>query len=230
MSVKGKTYKEIATKTDIHKTIVSNILNRAKGFGFVIKDKKGGWKKTKVIQGFNLSKLVKANSQAKKGNNKDPLKPLRREHKLPVVSKGAKHARKAAKMAKAYTLLYTVENVLRDLVRKVYKDDPDFWKNKVPQGVRNDVQGIKAKEKYHSTKRSDELEYTHLGHLKDIIVSKSNWADFLLYLHEKDKSSFATVFNRAMPSRHAVAHSIPLTGKDLKVVDVRFTDIIDMLS
>lgn len=133
------------------------------------------------------------------------------------------------KMANAYCALYTAENILREIVRKVLGQKSDWWKNCVPSGIKSDVEDIIKKTPYDAVSRNDELEYTHLGQLKEIIICKKNWSSFLPYLNEKDKNSFAATINKAIPSRHAIAHCIPLKPRDLKVVDIRFEDIIKMI-
>jgi len=125
--------------------------------------------------------------------------------------------------------LYIVENTLRELVRKVLSQRTDWWKNYVPGDVQIDADNAIKKTPYDAPKRNDKLEYTHLGQLKEIIICKKNWNDFLSYLNEKDKNAFAVTINKAIPSRNAIAHCIPLKSKDLKVVDVRFEDILKMI-
>ena len=133
------------------------------------------------------------------------------------------------KMANAYQALYAVENTLRELIRKVLNQKVDWWKNCIPSGIQVEVEDTIKKTPYHAVERNDELEYTHLGQLKEIIIYKENWNDFLPYLNEKDKNSFAATINKAIPSRNAIGHCIPLKLKDLKVVDVRFEDILRMI-
>ena len=105
----------------------------------------------------------------------------------------------------------------------------DWWKDYVPSGIQIEIEYVIKKTPYHAVKRNDELEYTHLGQLKEIIIYKKNWNDFLPYLNEKDKNSFAVTINKAIPSRNAIGHCIPLKSTDLKVVDVRFEDILKMI-
>ncbi len=134
------------------------------------------------------------------------------------------------KMVHAYQDLYVVENVLRELIRKVLgQKDADWWKNYVPRGVQTDVIDTKNRAPYHAAIRNDELEYTHLGQLKEIIVYKKNWNDFVTYLHTRDKEHFRVTIENAIPSRNAIGHCIPLKTDDLKVIDLRLKDILKMI-
>ncbi len=91
------------------------------------------------------------------------------------------------------------------------------------------MEDAKTKYPYHGAKRRDELEYTHLGQLKEIITAKRNWNLFLPFLKEKNKNSFQATIDKAIPSRNSLAHCTPLTGEDFKFVEVRFKDILNMI-
>ncbi|MEK6935993.1 MAG: hypothetical protein AABW67_04330 [Nanoarchaeota archaeon] len=136
----------------------------------------------------------------------------------------------AQKMASAYQWLYVTENALRDLIRKVYGSPTGWWNvNKVPQKVIDDVKRSMDQEKYDSAKRADELEFTNLDQLKEIITKNSNWNDFQSYLEVADKSTFRIKFEGTLSPRNCIAHSAPLKEKDLKVIDVRFEDVLNMI-
>lgn len=132
-------------------------------------------------------------------------------------------------MAMAYQSLYAVENSLRELIRKVFNNENNWWVEYVPSGVRTTVQKNISEMPYHAASRSDELEYTHLGQLKEIIINGKNWGSFLPYLKTSDKSDFSATINKAIASRNAIGHCIPLKPKDLKIVDVRLRDILEMI-
>lgn len=142
---------------------------------------------------------------------------------------GIKSTGNEAKIAQAYLLLYITENALRDLIRTAFKNEQNWWNNRVNSDLLKIVAEAKMNYPYHGAERKDDLEYTHLGQLKEIIIAKKNWPLFDTLLKEKDKETFRVVVNRAIPSRNSIAHCTALTPKDLKVVDVRFNDILKMI-
>ncbi|MDP2673009.1 MAG: Swt1 family HEPN domain-containing protein [Nanoarchaeota archaeon] len=133
----------------------------------------------------------------------------------------------AKEMSEYYTLLYALENTLRNLIRYVFKNEPNYWKSKVNEKIREDVKFIMSKEKYFEEGRADELEYTHLDYLKQIITS--NWAVFSQELNERDKTNFMREVEKFTPSRHAIAHTTKLKGLDADRCRYRFEEIMKMI-
>jgi len=227
-------YTEIAKKIGLHKTKVSGLLKKAAKFGLAKKIKAGVYKKIPGV----LSYIPK---QGKTKNNSTGTVQniIKKVNKIPKVKNDSpfisglsipnKIETNLNKMANAYRSLYAVENTLRVLIRKVFDQKTDWWKNNTPNGVQIQVQKAILETPYDAVQRNDELEYTHLGQLKEIITLKKNWGIFLPYLNEKIKNSFIATIDKAIPSRNAIAHSIPLKAKDLKIVDVRFEDILKMI-
>ncbi len=223
----GKTdYKNIAKNLGIHETTVSSILRYAEKLGFATK--KGEFYK-KIPGVLKYIPRVKDKSKKRvkmaeiiKKINRQKNKFLTTEHEK-YVTLNLKSQPK--KMAEAYIWLYTTENVLRELIRNVL----GTWEKRVNPGIKNDVQEAIKKYPYHGADRKDGLEFTHLGQLKEIITSKQNWNEFLPFLNEKNKNSFQVIIDKAIPSRNSIAHCTPLTPEDLKIIDVRFTDILKMI-
>ncbi len=133
----------------------------------------------------------------------------------------------ALEMSEYYTLLYVLENTLRNLIRHVFRNEPNYWKSKVNEKIREDVKFIMAKEKYFEEGRTDELEYTHLDYLKQIIII--NWTEFSQELNEKDKTNFMREVEKFTPSRHAIAHTTILKGLDADRCRYRFEEIMKMI-
>ncbi|HEV7424677.1 MAG TPA: hypothetical protein VGO21_05855 [Candidatus Paceibacterota bacterium] len=227
----GKTqYSDIAKTIDIHSTTVSGLLKKAEKLGLVFKNRIGNYKKKSGVLGYMpkqnkispkkvVQDIFKKISKAKKGRKQIPFQLIIPSNILVNLDK----------MSDAYRSLYAVENVLRSLIRKVFLLKNDWWKNNIPFDVQQIVGDEILKTTYHAASRKDELEYTHLGQLKKIIIWKKNWNDFLPFLNEKDKNSFSATIDKAIPSRNAVGHCIPLNTVDLRVVDVRFQDILKMI-
>ncbi len=133
----------------------------------------------------------------------------------------------AREMSEYYTLLYVLENTLRNLIRYVFRNEPNWWKSKVNQRIQTDVKNIIDKEKYYENSRADELEYTHLDYLKQII--SSNWAVFSSELNEGDKTNFQREVEKFTPSRHAIAHTTKLQGLDATRCRYKFDEIMKMI-
>ena len=133
----------------------------------------------------------------------------------------------AREMSEYYTLLYVLENTLRNLIRHVFKNESNWWKSKVNQAIRDSVKITMSKEKYYENSRADELEYAHLDYLKQIIAS--NWNVFTLELNEGDKTNFQREIEKFTPSRHAIAHTTKLQGLDAKRCRYKFDEIMKMI-
>lgn len=225
-------YTEIAKIVGLHQTAVSSLLKKAEKWGLAKKIKVGIYKKNVGILGYmpirskersslrTTPDLIKKITKGKRVKINEPFNRL-------VVPCGI--FTDIDKMTDAYRRLYGVENLLRELIRKVLGTEDDWWKNRVPPDIQTKVKETMDDTPYHAAKRKDELEYAHLGQLKDIIIWKKNWNDFLTYLKERDKNAFIVTINRAIPARNAVGHCIPLRVEDLRVVNVRFEDIFKMI-
>jgi DNA-binding Lrp family transcriptional regulator len=227
----GKTdYRQIAKILGLHKTKVSGLLKDAQKLGLAEKTGKFYKKKPGILKFMPTSKSKKLKEEkisdviAKISKKKLQLPASKHEETF-----GVNFRDRAEKMAKAYLWLYLTENTLRELIRKVFKNEQDWWKNRVNKGIKDSVKEAKDGYPYHAAERKDELEYTHLGQLKEIIASKNNWDMFIPLLNEKDKNSFKATIDKAIPSRNSIAHCTPLTNEDFKFVEVRFRDILNMI-
>lgn len=223
-----KSYSEIASVLKMHPTDVSSLLKETERLGLTLKIN-GLYKKRPGIFKYR-PKLKKQNiinlnlhSPIDKNNKK------RTGLKIGHITSIGVNLNNSGEMSEAYKWLYITENTLRDLVRRVLNHESDWWAKRVNSRIKDAVEKAKQKYPYHAAKRKDELEYTHLGQLKEIIISTDNWELFLPYLKEKDKNSFIATVDKAIPSRNSIAHCTPLSKYDLKVINVRFNDILIML-
>ena len=87
----------------------------------------------------------------------------------------------AIRMSSVYTALYCIENTIRDFIVECMSERHgiDWWEKTVPKKIRDAVVDLKKKEeknKYHSNRSSNEIGYTMLGNLGQIIIA--NWNDF----------------------------------------------------
>ena len=214
-----KNYKEIAEALGLNKTTVSNLLSTAFKWGLANKNGRLYKKKTGILRYFSRG--------PKNVNNKLTDMAIKTEK---IAKKTYEitnwHVQKQAEMAQSYVWLYTVENMLRELIRIGFKAEQNWWEQRVNPDIKSKVKELQSKESYDSIKKKDELEYTHLGQLKEIIIAKNNWPLFTNLLNEKDKEKFRVIIELAIPLRNAIAHSISLNDDDLKSVSSKFTSIL----
>lgn len=233
-----KSYTGISEEVDINKTTTNAILKEAERLELVIKIKPGIYKKKSGI--MKHIPVLKKNTSSKNKTtiaqliNKISKKKVKKK-KNPSEEKdySASFEKKSNKMVDAYRQLYSTENILRELIRKVViseQNNDRWWRQRIPKGVRDAVSDTITKLPYDDAERIDNLEYTHLGQLAEIIINGQNWDDFVPFLKPKlSKQTFQETINRAIPARNAIGHCIPLKGNDLRLSDMRFIDILKML-
>lgn len=225
-----KTYEQISRELGLPRTSVSTILNIAKKLHLVDRIKPGVFKKRRGVMSHIPEGEQKKKSAPSIGQIIEKAKKVR---KFPEIKEHLFSSLPLAnidKMTIGYRNLYIVENTLRELIRKALgKEVNGWWNQRVNEGIRNSVKEAIDNYPYHGYQRKDELEYTHLGQLKEIIVAKNNWNNFLPYLKEQNKASFSATIEKAIPSRNSIGHCIPLKSEDLRYVDMRFQDILKML-
>jgi HEPN superfamily Swt1-like protein len=121
----------------------------------------------------------------------------------------------ARRMADFYVIYYALENSIRRLIseRLREKHGPNWWNDKVPEGVRNEV-AKKQKEERDTTmsiRSEDPLAYTNFGEL--IPIFSANWSDFSDTLRsEKAMYQILSQFNKI---RNTVAHSCELNDDEI---------------
>ncbi len=121
----------------------------------------------------------------------------------------------ARKMADFYVLYYSLENSIRRLIsgRLAEKHGGNWWKDKVPQGLQDEV-ARKQKEERDTTmsiRSEDPLSYTNFGEL--IGIFDANWADFSDTLRsQKAVQQILSQFNKI---RNVVAHSCELNEDEI---------------
>ncbi|MCK4553204.1 hypothetical protein KAT80_03295 [Candidatus Pacearchaeota archaeon] len=225
-----KNYKQISKELNINEKIVSPTLSSAENLGFAEKIKPGVYKKIMANMRYVPNKK-KVNEKASsveniiKKNSKKNKKKLNSTEKTYFFN----YQTKVEKMVLAYRWLFITENILRDLIRDVLKNVPNWWGDRIPEGIKQKVEASIQNSKYDDAPRKDNLEYTHLGQLKDIIIYKKNWKDFEAFLKSKDKSNFEHELNKVIPQRNAIGHCIPLIGDDYKYAEMRFKAVLKLL-
>ena len=132
-------------------------------------------------------------------------------------------------MAEAYKWLFITENTLREIIRSVFTPEDDWWKNRVPKDVQTSVENEKLKIHYDGAKRKDELDYAHIGQLKNIITCNKNWKLFSPHFKKQDVNTINVDIERVIPSRNSIGHCISLDGDDYKYTEMRFKAILKLL-
>lgn len=121
----------------------------------------------------------------------------------------------AQRMADFYVIYYSLENSIRRLIseRLSEKHGPTWWKDKVPEGVRNEVTKKQKEEmdSIMSIRSEDPLAYTNFGEL--ISIFDANWKDFSDTLRsQKAMQLILAQFNKI---RNTVAHSCELNDDEI---------------
>jgi len=117
----------------------------------------------------------------------------------------------AKKMSDYYVLYYCLENTIRRIIKQTLSEKyrNEWWEDKVPQEIQNEVKGRQEKEKDSvMTIRSydDPLVYTSLGELIPII--EKNWDDFSDQF--RSKKGVRQILSQLNQTRAVVAHSTEL--------------------
>jgi hypothetical protein len=133
----------------------------------------------------------------------------------------------AAKMAKHYEIIYCLEKSIRKLISEsiseVEKTD-EWWNlNRVPAQIKTDVTNRIDRERDAGvTPRSDdELDYTTLGELADIITS--NW-DVFGGIFLKGKKAVQRIVGNLNTLRAPIAHCSPLAEDEVLRLELAIKD------
>ncbi len=130
----------------------------------------------------------------------------------------------ARKMSAFYYLYFCIENSVRNLIvgRLQEKYGADWWEQKVPEEVKNDVVDLREREQETPIAiRSEEpIFYTNFSDLIKII--ESNWDDFSDTLRSKKAAVAALrLLNRI---RNPIAHSCELDDDEIQRFQLAIKD------
>lgn len=130
----------------------------------------------------------------------------------------------ARKMADFYAIYYAVENSIRRMISETLKGKYglNWWKEKVPPGVRAEVEKKQKEERdtAMSIRSDDPLTYTNFGEL--ITIFDANWKDFSDTLRsQKSMQQTLSSFNRI---RNVVAHSCALNEDEITRFELTVKD------
>ena len=209
---------------------MSPALSLAKEMGFAEKIKPGVYKKITSRMKLIPNKKEKNKETKSVDSIIKKFSKKKYEVKIPKKSITFKYESKVSKMTSAYSLLFITENMLRDLIRTVLRSkSQSWWEDRIPKDIKKKVDEAIENSRYDDAIRKDNLEYTHIGQLKEIITWKKNWDDFKPFLKSADKPNFEHELKKVIPSRNAIGHCIPLVDDDYKDAEVRFRAILKLL-
>jgi methyl coenzyme M reductase subunit C-like uncharacterized protein (methanogenesis marker protein 7) len=130
----------------------------------------------------------------------------------------------ARKMADFYALYYCLENSIRRLISERLREKygPNWWDEKVPDGVKNNVKDKQDKEKDSvlSIRSDDPLTYTNFGELIDIF--NANWDDFADTI--RSKKAMQQTLSQFNQIRSVIAHSCELNDDEIARFELLIKD------
>ncbi len=121
----------------------------------------------------------------------------------------------AQKMADFYAIYFSLENSIRRLIsgRLSEKHGVNWWNEKVPEGVRKEVEKKQQDERdtAMSVRSEDPLSYTNFGEL--ISIFEANWNAFDDTL--RSVKAMRTILSQFNKIRNVVAHSCALNEDEI---------------
>jgi hypothetical protein len=133
----------------------------------------------------------------------------------------------ANKMSSVYTALYCIENTIRTFIveRMSERHGINWWEVKVPQKIKDNVINLKKqdeKNKYHSNRSSNEIGYTMLGNLGQIVIA--NWDDFSDVI--PNQPWLTSRINDLEMSRNIIMHTGVLPTVEIERIESIVRDIL----
>ncbi len=167
---------------------------------------------------FGMKNLILENSLDKlerTGTDLGHIKTLKKDELVDTELFEHEILKKARKMADFYVLYFSLENSVRKLIKDVLteKYGEDWWKNKVPKGVQDNVEDVKKDEKDSamSIRSDDPLDYTNFGEL--IGIFSANWQDFSGIL--RSQKAVQDTLSPLNKIRNIIAHSCELNDDEI---------------
>ena len=136
------------------------------------------------------------------------------EHEIPFDF-DQKYLNEAEKMQEVYKWIYCFENDLRDRIRSTLSQITDWWKTRIPESIRKDVEENKKKEQGSiiiMRPAPDDLVYATLPQLKEII--QENWD--LFETEFQHKAWIRRVIDEVNTARVVVGHNARLNDLDIE--------------
>jgi hypothetical protein len=132
--------------------------------------------------------------------------------------------KQARKMADFYVSYYALENTIRRLIAETLKEKygPNWWKDKAPKDVQDEVLKKQEKEKDSviSVRSDDPLSYTSFGEL--ITIFEGNWDDFSAVI--RSKKAMKQILSQLNMLRNVIAHSCELNDDEITRFELLIKD------
>ncbi len=137
----------------------------------------------------------------------------------------------ANRMSSIYKALFCVENTIRLFIvdRLSERKGSDWWEDCVSNKIKTDVEKLKAdeiKNKYMAPRSSNNVDYTLLGNLTQIIIN--NWDDFSdIIPNQAWLNSRVGDLERC---RNVIMHTGTLDDYDIDRIEIIIRDIIRQIT
>jgi hypothetical protein len=137
----------------------------------------------------------------------------------------------AKKMSSIYKALFSIENTIRGFIvdRLSERKGTNWWEISVPNKIKSDVDKLKSdeiKNRYMSPRSSNNIDYTLLGNLSQIIIQ--NWDEFSdLIPNQAWLSSRVGDLERC---RNVIMHTGTLDDYDIERIEIIIRDIVRQIT
>lgn len=160
-----------------------------------------------------------------------PLSPISQRHDIDLLAPVQESVRNAAlQMQRAYLLLFTLENVVRELItsRLEESDGVDWFEKRATTPMKTKVTDRKQKEErdlWHTGRNKLPIYYLDFGDLSKLIVN--HWVRFEDLL--PGQPWVQARLDEAEKSRNVIAHTNVLAAEEVDRLEMYLTDWIKQI-
>jgi hypothetical protein len=160
-----------------------------------------------------------------------PLSPQSQRHDIDLLAPVQESVRNAAlEMQRAYLLLFTLENIVRELIssRLEEADGVDWFEKRAATPMKTKIADRKQKEQrdlWHSGRNKQPIYYLDFGDLSKLMVN--HWAEFEDLL--PGQPWVQARLDEAERSRNVIAHTNVLAAEEVDRLEMYLTDWIKQI-
>lgn len=160
-----------------------------------------------------------------------PLSPASQRHDIDLLAPVQESVRNAAlQMQRAYLLLFTLENIVRELIssRLDEADGADWFEKRATTQMKTKVAERKQKEQrdlWHTGRNKLSIYYLDFGDLSKLIVN--NWSQFEDLL--PSQPWVQARLDEAEKSRNVIAHTNVLAAEEVDRLEMYLSDWIKQI-
>lgn len=160
-----------------------------------------------------------------------PLSPVSQRHDIDLLAPVQESVRNAAlEMQRAYLLLFTLENIVRELIssRLEEADGVDWFEKRATAPMKTKVADRKQKEQrdlWHSGRNKHPIYYLDFGDLSKLMVN--HWAEFEDLL--PGQPWVQARLDEAERSRNVIAHTNVLAAEEVDRLEMYLSDWIKQI-